>query len=222
METATPTLLDCGHPEDKGTPYNNGTMMGWKSVIDAATGRNICHACADLRVLDCGHAPSPHLPITTGYATDSDTGATYCYECAAARDRDAMIVSGRATLYLVNDGTRPAREYRIPREPQTMARYGERITNWADRLSFPVTRLQMSRHNIAGRRYDAWFTGPDGFTWYAVTYGDNTQIAHCRRVTSRRSDGRRLSSAERAKYARQRAQMGIVDEIVSDLIAQGG
>lgn len=141
-------------------------------------------------LLDCGHAPSPHSSFTTGYGTDPATGATFCYECAAARDRDAMIVSGRATLYMVEGGT---------------GKIGlTSVTNWPSSLTFRIHKVNVSRHNIAGRRYDAWFVGPDGFTWHAVTYGDNTQIAHCRRVTSRRSDDRRLSPTERAEYARQR------------------
>lgn len=157
------------------------------------------------KILDCGHPPSPHAPFTTGYGTDSATGATFCYACAANRDRADMIASGRATLYLIDDkappearrlsrgvfGTNRSPHCNVTRDP-----FGARITNWPNSLSFDVRRMTVSRHNIAGKRYDAWFIGPDGWEWHAVTYGDNTQIAHCRRVTSRRADGRRIGKGE--------------------------
>lgn len=110
-------------------------------------------------LLDCGHAPSPHSDLTTGYGTDRD-GKTHCYACCAETDRKAMIETGRATLYLT----------------------GKELTNWPGSLRFPAGYVRKGRHNIARVRYDAWFTGPDGKPWHAVQYGDSTQIAHCKRV----------------------------------------
>lgn len=75
-----------------------------------------------------------------------------------------MVETGKAWLYLVeNNG-----QYEI--------------TNWSGSLRFSIGRVRKGRHNIARYRYDTWFTGPDGKTWHAVQYGDNTQIAHCKRV----------------------------------------
>ena len=113
----------------------------------------------DLKLCDCGHPPSEHAEFTTGYGTDSD-GKTACYACCAEKDKERMIQTGRAVLYLSN----------------------RKITNWPGSLSFDVSHISKGRHNIARTRYDAWFTGPDGKNWHAVQYGDMTQIAHCRRV----------------------------------------
>jgi len=38
-------------------------------------------------VCDCGHAPSPDK-FSSGYAVNSDTGKTLCYQCAAEVDRE--------------------------------------------------------------------------------------------------------------------------------------
>lgn len=114
-------------------------------------------------VLDCGHGPSPHEIITTGYGQDND-GKTFCYECCAAKDRASMIEDGRATLYLTKDGDR------------------YKVSNWPGSLRFDVDYVRKGRHNIAGCRYDVWFTGPDGRNWHGVQYGEQTQILHCRAI----------------------------------------
>ena len=125
-------------------------------------------------MLDCGHEPSEHLPITTGYGRDAE-GRTFCYECAARMDRESMIETGKATLYLVE---RPSG---ILGTFDPVRRF---ITNWPESLEFPIGRFRKGKHSIARTRYDAWFTGPDGKQWHAVQYGENTQIAHCQRVKS--------------------------------------
>lgn len=127
-------------------------------------------------ILDCGHEPSPHSPYTTGYGEDLD-GKRYCYACCADRDRASMIETGRATLYLVKTD----KVHRIGCNSHPV----HAITNWPGSLSFPVYHVRKGRHNIAGRRYDCWFHGPDGFVWHAVQYGEWAQIAHCRRTKER-------------------------------------
>lgn len=117
-------------------------------------------------ILDCGHPESPHGSHTTGYGVDKD-GKKHCYACCAKRDRQDMIATGKACLYLVHTSAN---------QPQA------RITNWPGSLEFRPYHVKTGRHNMAGKRYDAWFTGPDGKPWHGVTYGDMTQICHCRRV----------------------------------------
>ena len=151
--------LDCGHSPDKGAPAqvmgNDGTVrtvQGWQWVLDD-DGRKICHACADKRILDCGHTPSPHALFTTGYGTTED-GKRHCYDCCAASERARMVETGKATLYL-NSG---------------------KITDWPGKLTFPVIgRVSRSWHNFAGRdgRRDVDFVGPDGFIWHGTNIGDN-------------------------------------------------
>ena len=116
-------------------------------------------------ILDCGHLPSPHSEYTTGYGQDSD-GKTWCWDCCARIDRENMETTGKITLYLS-----PNPDHPIP----------WKVTNWPGTLTFPVHSFRVGRHNIAYRRYDVWFT-VNGHTWHGVQYGDNTQIAHCRRV----------------------------------------
>lgn len=99
----------------------------------------------------------------TGYGYIDDKPV--CYECCGAADRASMLETGRATLYLT----------------RTDGAYS--VTNWPGTMRL-AAGVKVGRHNIAGRRYDAWFTGPDGKPWHGVTYGDNTQICHCKRLKS--------------------------------------
>jgi hypothetical protein len=166
MET---TKLDCGHPLDEGRPAQvmdkNGkveTVPGWQFVL-LDDGRKVCHACADQIILDCGHKPSPHEVFTTGYGTTRD-GKKRCYACCAAADRAAMEKTGRAVLYLSKGVD------------------GYTVGNWPGSLKLRAS-VRTGRHNIAGKRYDAWFSF-GGARWHGVTYGDNTQLCHCRRLKS--------------------------------------
>lgn len=114
-------------------------------------------------VLECGHAESPHSAFTRGYGTDA-RGDRHCYDCCAKRERLAMIETGRGTLYLVRGEAR------------------DELTDWPGKLRFMVGYIRKGRHNIAGVRYDGQFRGPDGKLWRFTQYGDNTQVAHCRRL----------------------------------------
>lgn len=119
--------------------------------------------------LTCGHEPTtPRSQFSMGYGED-DAGNTYCFACCAVRDSAAMIETGKATLYMV---------------PQYPGKW--HVTNWPGSLSFPIHGGCPSegRHNIARKQYSARFTGPDGKTWTARKYGDNTDIAHCRRLAA--------------------------------------
>lgn len=111
----------------------------------------------------------------TGYATIDYKGKSckVCYVCVAYREMSDMIETGKATLYLV--GTKqdwPIQSNWIPQE----------VTNWPNTLRFPLRYQTTGNHNIARIRYDVWFSGPDGFVWWGVTYGNNTQICHCKRT----------------------------------------
>ena len=131
----------------------------------------------DTTILTCGHVPSPHPEFTTGYGSDAERN-TYCYECCAQRERQSMIETGSATLYLVKrpvpDSVRPVSEA-----------WQWWVTDWPGTLAFQAVALHKGRHNIARVRYDFSFRGPDGFWWRGTSYGDNTQIAHCRRTKER-------------------------------------
>lgn len=160
----TPEILDCGHAPDAGAPANvdGKTIMGWQFVL-TADGRKICHACADNVTLDCGHKPSAHAVFTTGYGKDKN-GKTFCYDCCAEDDRANMRKNGIVTLYLSKGAD---------------GKYT--VGNWPGTLRIPVYGLSIGKHNMARVRYDFGFTF-EGQIWSGTQYGDNTQIAHCRRI----------------------------------------
>lgn len=123
-------------------------------------------------ILECGHPESDHSSITRGYGWMN--GERHCYDCCAERDRYQMLETGKATLYLtLKDAFTP--------DGNPNGKTGE-ISNWPGSLKFRTGPIRKGRHNMARVRYDTWFTGPDGKEWHAVQYGDNTQIAHCKRV----------------------------------------
>ena len=122
----------------------------------------------DTNILECGHAPTADSGIGTGYGIDAD-GNRSCYACCADHERENMIATGRASLYLSTSAYE-----------NTHRTY--RVTDWAGELEFPVTRYKHGRHNIAGTRIDVYFVGPDRHWWHGVSYGGNTQIVHCKRT----------------------------------------
>lgn len=103
--------------------------------------------------------------FSTGYGTDKD-GNIFCFQCCGEMDAEqlASLKPGeKMMLYLVqdNDGI-------------------YYVSNWPDTLKIRCN-VRTGRHNIAGIRYDAWFTFA-GHDYHGVTYGDNTQICHVKRI----------------------------------------
>lgn len=128
---------------------------------------------ADFKCTKCGQSKPVQTNGGVGYATMSDNSLV-CYDCCAELDRRSMIDSGKATLYLVKNEDNNKQWQHI-----------YKVTNWPSTLSFAVDRIRKGLHNMAGTRYDAWFTGPNNTRWYGVQYGENTQLIHCRRVKGR-------------------------------------
>lgn len=143
---------------------------------------------ATFQCVKCGQEKQVQESGGTGYAEDKD-GGKICYACMADIDREAMVKDGKATLYLTCE---PARNMFLHGRPFTIGTltqgHGRKtagtVGNWPGTLTFPCN-TRVGNHNIARWRYDVWFRGPDGYTWHGVTYGDNTQICHCRRTKER-------------------------------------
>ncbi len=118
-------------------------------------------------MLDCGHNPSVHGEHTTGTARLHD-GREICWDCCADLDRAHMLQDGhskRLPLYLSKNDA------------------GEwRVNNWPGSLSFFVFGQSKGYHNIARTRHDVWFVGPDAHVWHGVSFGEWTQIVHCKRT----------------------------------------
>ena len=121
---------------------------------------------------------------TTGrlYAHRQD-GAILCDACCGESDREDMIRTGRAMLYLTMPPASEARStYGLRDEFLRFANGALYLSNWPGTLRINLGAVKKGRHNIAGVRYDVWFDGPDGKEWHGVQYGDLTQICHCRRI----------------------------------------
>lgn len=164
-------ILDCGHEEDKGYPATiqkeNGTIetvQGWTWAFSLDGIRKLCHSCHSKEILDCGHTIGEHSFFTSGYGENLE-GKKICYACCAEQDKKDMIETGKAILYLTEDSK--TNMYKV--------------TNWPASLTFNAT-VRKGKHNLARTRYDAWFTGPDGKNWHGVTYGDDSQLCHCKRI----------------------------------------
>lgn len=136
------------------------------------------------RCSECSEVKPVETSGGTGYAwpagPDNPEAKPICYACCGKRDVADMIATGRATLYL----TQPER-FGPGLRLESYGRTGHAVvTNWPGTLKLTAF-VRQGRHNIAGKRYDAWFTGPDGAKWHGVTYGDNTQICHCHRTKTK-------------------------------------
>lgn len=122
---------------------------------------------------DCGEVKPVQSSGGTGYGYfghDNPDAKPICYDCCGKRDVAAMTATGRATLYMSK--TKGADWNKCE------------VANWPGTLRL-AGGYSVGRHNIAGKRYDVHFTGPDGAQWHGVTYGDNTQICHCKRLKAR-------------------------------------
>ena len=99
--------------------------------------------------------------IGTGYGNFNNQKV--CYDCCANMDKKAIEESSRFTFYLTQENGKSF------------------VGNWPGTLKFKVDYLRKGNH-IAGIRYDIWFTDHKGKRWHGITYGDNTQICHCKRI----------------------------------------
>lgn len=115
----------------------------------------------DFRCIDCGIVLQAFTPgrCTSNYGINRHD-FTVCHKCCGKRDEKEMRETGKATLYLVQRDT------------------DWFVTNWPGTLNIRAY-VSIGRHNIAGKRYDAYFNF-NGKKWHGVTYGDFTQICHCK------------------------------------------
>jgi hypothetical protein len=103
--------------------------------------------------------------FSTGYGIDKD-GHKVCFACCGvndAKELETMPIKGKTILYL-----------------DTKAKT---LSNWPGTFKIQLHYIREGRHNIAGKRYDAWFNYK-GNEFHAVQYGNNTQIAHVKRIVS--------------------------------------
>lgn len=113
----------------------------------------------------------------TGYGRTA-ADAFVCYPCGAEQTREDLIAKGKGTLYLTLPRREDRRRYRAG---DVLAPGIASLTDWTGKLSTPALWCTVGDHNIARVRYDVRFrlAGED---WHGVTYGDDTQICHVRRL----------------------------------------
>lgn len=110
--------------------------------------------------------------MVAGYVIDKDNNKI-CYDCCAELDKERMRQDGKIILYLACE---PERNCRTPEGRHSAGT----VSNWCGTLQFKC-HTRTGKHNIAGVRYDCWFVF-EGYYWHGVTYGDNTQVCHCKRT----------------------------------------
>ena len=96
-----------------------------------------------------------------GYGTN-EQGQKVCYTCCGVQDEQYMYDHNKVMLYLVQNTDE-----------------SWQVTNWPGTLRIDVQLPRKGHHNIAGTRYDVWFTFA-GKHWHGVQYGEWTQICHCK------------------------------------------
>lgn len=104
--------------------------------------------------------------LTTNYGMDKNNDL-FCYPCCGKRDEETMRETGKAILYLTSKDGEQAY-----------------VSNWPGTLKINVPCVKKGRHNWGINRYSFWFQF-DGYWWYGVQYGDNTQICHCKKTKER-------------------------------------
>lgn len=101
--------------------------------------------------------------LTTGYGTDKD-GNKVCFACCGLNDaKELANLQPKEKYILYLDTTEKT------------------LSNWPGTFKISLHYIREGRHNIAGKRYDTWFTFK-GSNYHAVQYGNNTQIAHIKKV----------------------------------------
>lgn len=101
-----------------------------------------------------------HVTQNIGFVVSSM--GQHCYDCQARFDAAQMMKDSISYQYLVPVITNPLAPY-----------WKEwRIRNYSVTMEFRIpSSPYKSKHNLAGHRYDVWFTGPDGAKWHAVAFG---------------------------------------------------
>lgn len=142
----------------------------------------ICHQCK----AEKEKGTTESVDSGAGYGIDKD-GKKICYACCAVNDKKSMRETGKVKLYLENKASIFA------------------VTNWPGTLRIVCNGHRIGGHNMAGKRYDVWFTF-EGTKWHGVTYGIMTQICHCKRLkVSPKSDRWKFAGRLKNNHTRGRS-----------------
>ena len=129
-----------------------------------------CKTCG--KEFPCVDPASPHAG---NYGVDKENNK-HCPACCAEWEKADLLENRKGMLYLTYDN-----EDRNYQTSGFIYPKNGKLTNWHGLLSIPIRAIKIGKHNIAGRRFDVWFTW-QGKEWHGVQYGDYTQICHIRQV----------------------------------------
>lgn len=102
--------------------------------------------------------------ITTGYGIDKDDHKI-CFACCGIQDHEYMRNHDKTTLYLTSKDGRWI------------------VSNWPGTLAISAIGYERQHaHNWGLSRRDVWFADEFGNHWHGVSYGDFTQLVHCRKL----------------------------------------
>lgn len=102
--------------------------------------------------------------IAAGYGVIPETDEKVCYSCCGKLDKQQLLKAKPGDKFW----------FYLAGNMQT----GYYVSNWPGSFKIRVYPRK-GHHNIAGVRYDFWFTfGNNAF--HGVQYGDNTQVAYIR------------------------------------------
>lgn len=101
---------------------------------------------------DCGHAPSPHNPFTTGTAHTSD-GREICWDCAEREEKADLATARHHFAYLSGDG--------------------RTVTNWPGRILGTVTSETIRRVGFGYKATRTYLRVRmfDGSLWHGTSPG---------------------------------------------------
>lgn len=110
----------------------------------------------------CDKDITHHSGHTTGYAQCDNK--KYCFDCCGDYDRRCLETENSYILYLTEDNGI------------------WRITNWPGTLCFPARYGRSFLHFGRVKAIRVYFEDHKGNSWRATQYGDDTQVARCKKI----------------------------------------
>ena len=134
----------------------------------------ICSCCKLIKSV-------PRETVGTGYSIKNDE--LICYMCDANQELAYMKEHGMATLYLSKNIALDVSSESAIGKAQTKHFKPDtyKVSNWPGSLTIPVQQHKEGEHNLAKRRIDVWFNGPDNYIWHGFSLGDN-DLCYCKRT----------------------------------------
>lgn len=107
-----------------------------------------------------------------------------CVKCCAELEKAYMRTHDKIVLYFQSFQHRYQTDYTRKNKIYIIGGHGDVMGELTDAMGNKIVDLyyiDRGKHNIAGRRYDFRFMF-EGRTWHGTVYGDNSDLAYCRRL----------------------------------------